>query len=318
MSVLDPALDLDEREQKELHSLADRLSKVSPGLLDDPTWLAAASAYSCRIPVRLREALRLFRSDPGPNGLLRVRGLPAESARPTPMVKDSVERATTVPAAALILCATALGEVVGFRSEKSGAAVQNVVPVPGRERSQSNAGSRTLEMHVENAFHPHRPDLVALSCLRTDHDGIGGLQIASVRAALGRVAREHRRVLAEPRFRTDPPPSFGGAGQAVVHSVLTGADDDPDVRVDFASTRPLDDEAATAMEELRDALCSVRTTVVLAPGDLAIVDNRIALHGRTAFTPRYDGRDRWLQRAFVHLDPRRSRPARTYNGHVLD
>jgi L-asparagine oxygenase len=41
------------------------------------------------------------------------------------------------------------------------------------------------------------------------------------------------------------------------------------------------------------------------------------VHGRVAFTPRYDGYDRWLHRVFVHLDHRRSRPARPANGAVL-
>jgi L-asparagine oxygenase len=36
-----------------------------------------------------------------------------------------------------------------------------------------------------------------------------------------------------------------------------------------------------------------------------------------AFTPRYDGADRWLHRVFVHLDGRRSRPHRPGNGSVL-
>jgi L-asparagine oxygenase len=35
---------------------------------------------------------------------------------------------------------------------------------------------------------------------------------------------------------------------------------------------------------------------------LLIIDNRRAVHGRTAFTPRYDGRDRWLKRAYLVSD----------------
>jgi len=39
--------------------------------------------------------------------------------------------------------------------------------------------------------------------------------------------------------------------------------------------------------------------VVLDDGDLLVIDNDRAVHGRTAFTPRYDGTDRWLRRALV-------------------
>jgi L-asparagine oxygenase len=33
-----------------------------------------------------------------------------------------------------------------------------------------------------------------------------------------------------------------------------------------------------------------------------VVDNDLAVHGRTPFKPRFDGTDRWLQRTFVVAD----------------
>ena len=47
-----------------------------------------------------------------------------------------------------------------------------------------------------------------------------------------------------------------------------------------------------------------RTTprVVLEAGDLLVVDNTVAVHGRSPFVPRFDGTDRWLQRTFVVTD----------------
>lgn len=57
--------------------------------------------------------------------------------------------------------------------------------------------------------------------------------------------------------------------------------------------------------------------LVLRPGELAFVDNRVAVHGRTSFRPRHDGRDRWLHRTFVHLDNRRSAGHRPGGGAVL-
>ncbi|MFF3411774.1 TauD/TfdA family dioxygenase [Streptomyces sp. NPDC002742] len=309
---------LTQQERDELRDLVQDLVDAPPNLLEDPKWIDAARECSCHLPVRLREAVRLFRADPGLGGVLRISGLPTGTVPATPTEKDSVERRTTVPAAALVLCVMGLGEPAAFRPEKHGALVQNVVPVPGRESSQSNAGSQNLKMHVENAFHTMRPDYVALSCLRNDHDGNAGLQVASVRLALREVPEKHQRILREARFRTCAPPSFSGGGNPVVHSVLDGAADDPNVRVDFSSTSPLDDEGAAAMDTLHDALASVRVSLLLAPGDLAVIDNRLVLHGRTAFSPRYDGNDRWLHRSFVHLDPRRTRELRTGGGYVID
>ena len=72
-----------------------------------------------------------------------------------------------------------------------------------------------------------------------------------------------------------------------------------------------------ALDELREAFLTVSASLVLQSGEMAFVDNRIAIHGRTAFVPRYDGCDRWLHRTFVHLDNRRTRGHRAGNGAVL-
>ena len=319
-TTLDGAtMSLTGEERAALQVLARRLSERPPGLVDDHRWLAAARDQSAELPLSIRQRLRRFVRDPGPDALLLLRRLPVEveALPPTPTRAESVERHSTPMASALALIALQLGEPVAFRDEKSGALIQNVVPVAGMESFQGNAGSTMLTAHVENAFHVYRPDFVGLLCLRNDHANVAGLQVASIRRALPLLSRRTRQVLAEPRFRTGAPASFGAVDASSPHPVLTGDRADPDLKVDFVSTRALDDVADAALRHLADTLNDVRRTIVLMPGDLAFVDNRLAAHGRTAFRARYDGRDRWLQRVFVHRDLRRSRPARPGDGYVL-
>jgi hypothetical protein len=57
--------------------------------------------------------------------------------------------------------------------------------------------------------------------------------------------------------------------------------------------------AANALAELHVAVKRATKQVVLADGDLLVIDNDRAVHGRTPFIPRYDGTDRWLKRALV-------------------
>jgi len=312
-------LDLSAAERAEVGALVRRLVRVPPGLVDDPAWLAAARRLSCRLPVRMREALRAFRHDPGRDGVLLVRGLPVDPSTvpPTPAVHGSVQREATGPAAVVTLAGLGLGEIVSFRDEKSGALVQDVLPVPGFEPSQSNAGSVPLQLHVENAFHDHRPDYVGLLCLRADHDGRAGTLVASVRRALPHLSDADRYVLSQDRFVTAAPPSFQGAALTPPHPVLGGTPDDPDVRFDVQATRALDREAGEVLERLAEVMHECAVDLVLRPGDLAVLDNRIVMHGRAGFTPRYDGHDRWLHRVYVSLDNRRNRPARPGNGAVL-
>lgn len=53
---------------------------------------------------------------------------------------------------------------------------------------------------------------------------------------------------------------------------------------------------------MKNAAGQVWNFVRLEPGDLLVVDNRRAIHGRSAFPARYDGFDRWLQRMYVARD----------------
>lgn len=313
------AVVLDAGPRAEIAALAGGLLTAAAGRVDSAEWLREVRGASARLPHELLDAIREFRHDPGPEGVLLIRGLPvAADLPPTPTVPGSVQRTATLGAAAMTAVMLQLGEVIAYRDEKSGALVQDVVPVPGQERLQSNAGSVRLQMHSENAFHRNRPDYVGLLCVREDPTGDARLCVASVRRALPLLSPEARRVLGEERFLTEAPPSFGGADGAPVHAVLRGAPEDPDVLVDFASTRPLDEEAGRAMEELRGAFERTTHALALAAGDLAVVDNRIAVHGRTSFTPRYDGTDRWLHRVYAVADHRRSRVDREAGGSVLN
>ncbi|MFD3416350.1 TauD/TfdA family dioxygenase [Streptomyces decoyicus] len=297
---------------RQLASAADRI--------DDAEWVAAARSAWEELPSAYRRRISSFRRSAGPAGALVLRGLPVDEhdLLDTPTVAGSVQRTTTMPAALLVMTACGLGDPAAFLAEKSGALVQDVVPVPGQEQFQGNAGSVNLMMHNENAFHEHRPDFVMLLCLRPDHEGVAGLSSASIREALPLLSDRVRECLLQPEFSTQPPPSFGSEdGRVSRHAVLTGTPDDPDIQVDFAATIGLTLAAREALTELSDALASVARTVRMRAGDLAIVDNRVCLHGRTAFRPRYDGRDRWVQRTFAVADLRRSRSYRTDDGYVL-
>ncbi len=63
-----------------------------------------------------------------------------------------------------------------------------------------------------------------------------------------------------------------------------------------------DDEAVAALEELRRIIRRRHVGVALAAGDLLVVDNAVSVHGRSPFSARFDGTDRWLQRTFVVSD----------------
>jgi len=58
-------------------------------------------------------------------------------------------------------------------------------------------------------------------------------------------------------------------------------------------------EAVQALEQLRTALRKCREPICIAPGDILLVNNRTALHGRNAIVKEeYGGKTRWLLRTY--------------------
>jgi L-asparagine oxygenase len=80
----------------------------------------------------------------------------------------------------------------------------------------------------------------------------------------------------------------------------------------------MDEDPQRALDLLGETAAQVQTVLRLEPGDLLVIDNNRAVHGRTRFTPRYDGLDRWLLRSFITKDLRRSESARPGDSRIVE
>ena len=105
--------------------------------------------------------------------------------------------------------------------------------------------------------------------------------------------------------RTAPDESYVGGRSTRLGPpvpVLTGGRDELFLTFDADLMTGTDREAQRALQTLAAAVAEHHTGVVLTAGDLLVIDNGLAVHGRTPFRPRFDGADRWLQRTFVVAD----------------
>jgi len=160
-----------------------------------------------------------------------------------------------------------------------------------------------LMFHTEAAFHPHRPRYLLLFCLRGDPKA--KTTIASVHAALPFLESDVVDVLFEPRFRCAVDESYLHGRENVLGppiAVLSGPRDQPAMVFDEDLMVGVDEVAEEALGLLGKALDAHHVSVILEAGDLLVIDNNTVVHGRSPFTPRFDGTDRWLQRAFVVED----------------
>jgi L-asparagine oxygenase len=263
----------------------------------------AAGRAVAELPPSAGSALANFTHDPGSTGAILLRGVPIGPLPPTPPTPRAATGAEMQTPFTLLTVARALGEPVGYLPEQAGDIVQNIVPVQQSATRQVSTSSKVqLMFHTEAAFHPHRPRYLLLLCLRGDPSA--ATTLASIREVAPLIEPTLLDVLFQPRFRTAPDESYLKHPDAprqlgAPMPVLSGDRVKPSMVFDAELMVGIDAEAQRAIGALSEAVARHHTGVVLEPGDLLVIDNHVAVHGRSPFTPRFDGTDRWLQRSFV-------------------
>ncbi|MEU6814629.1 TauD/TfdA family dioxygenase [Streptomyces sp. NPDC046860] len=310
-NLREAAIPLDDAARQSIEREVRRLSRAYAGRsLHDTDLLHAVELAATALPETVCKALLSFRDKGNTGGCLLLTGLPIGPLPPTPDAAESEPAWTDVPVATIsqLLVMSVLGRSISYSDEKSGRLVQDVCPKKGAEERQENSGSVLLELHTEDGFHPTPPHFLSLICLRGDSDGVAATVTSGILDALPLLDADTIAALRRPEFRTRYSTSFVPDDAAEVLTdpmpVLTGPDSCPELRVDFHGTLPLTPAARAALGRLERAMLRSLNGLVLNPGDLVIVDNRHAVHGRSGFTPRYDGHDRWLRRSFAVADLR--------------
>jgi L-asparagine oxygenase len=266
--------------------------------------LALVQNLAASLPESVADSISRFKSRPPHEGVMLFTGLPLGEIPRTPPSPRSAIGKERVSETVLLTVASAFGHAVGYAPEHGGDLVQNIVPVASTADRQVSTSSKVrLEFHTEAAFHPHRPKYLLLLCLRGDP--AAATTVCSVRSAIATLSDEVVSVLREPRFATGVDESYLGYKSEKLGApipAVSGPEGFEAICFDGDLMQGLDSTAADALEQLRSAIDATQLSVVLTAGDLLVVDNDIAVHGRSPFSPRFDGTDRWLQRTFVVTD----------------
>jgi L-asparagine oxygenase len=302
------------------------LECVARDLVKDPdAFVDEAQRRICVLPGSLLDALRAFRRYGSPAGGLLVHGLPVFEVPPTPADPRQAAGTRITAAGLLGIIAAVFGDQYGFRPELNGQIIQDIVPVAGFEDTQQSVSSTAeLYTHVELAFTDDRADHLALFCVRADHERVAGTTLSSIELILPLLSADTIEILGQYRFRTTVDMSFlrGIGSTEPIYAgpirVFSGSAGRPRIRADFAETSGTDGDAQAALDELRRAAEKVAITIRLEPGDLLVIDNHHAFHGRTPFAARWDGQDRWLLRTSTTRDLSRSAARRPGDARVID
>ncbi len=249
---------------------------------------------------------RLFGNE---RGFLLLQNLPIGDIPPTPRCREDMRKDDDSSERLLLQATALLGEPIGYVQESGGSIVNNFFAQQAQARAATADSFDTeLDLHTENAFHAVLPDYLALLCLRQDPAAEAVTYIASVEPILDRLSHEERAFfLSEPyNFLSDYGPREKNQRIDIGRhqSVLYGDPDAPFLRFDPQFMLAASDRAQRLLDKLRGIAWDVAEPIRLARGDLLIIDNRRTAHARSPFSARFDGSDRWMQRAFAICNPR--------------
>lgn len=228
-----------------------------------------------------------------------VTGLPYLGSAPTPTALFAPQSRVRTSEVLNMAAAHTLGTPVGYAPEHAGTLVQDMVPLAAHADQQTSTSSKVLlDFHTEAAFHPALPDFLLLQCLRGDANA--GTLLTTLHDLMGHLPSETVEVLSRPIFwfAVDKSYNLEAGVEVGPYPVLS----DRGLRFDADLTTSNDADGLIALSVLRDLIPRLAATVTLEAGQMLIVDNHQCVHGRTPFTPRFNGTDRWVQRSFVLVD----------------
>lgn len=305
-------IDLSKAEAIEVRELTRGLAGEY-GSTDSETLLGDLPNLVEGLPQRVIEEVRDYMGR-RTSGLAVIGGhlVDEEELGPTPTEqKDPETTAASLPYEVLTtLYGSVLGTVFGWATQQSGHIVNDIIPMASMADQQVGASSKVeLAWHTEDAFHPGRADFIGLLCLRNPTEAPTTVAtLADVESANGGLS---------PTLFTDcviipadDAQAEGAEELGVDNWVGPSLQPVPLVRrsetglewcvdpayMSVASEDPAVHEAVTDFCRTIDEQI---TDVVLRPGEMLLIDNGRAVHGRRPFKPTYSGRDRWLKRVNV-------------------
>lgn len=298
--------------------LKTKLLKLSSPLIHQEQFITQAShIFVDTIPTQFIQTIQSLLKPSAPPVLL-LRGLPIDDKLPdTP--KDGVlpsDKKTFVSEGVLLGIAAILGAPFGFSREKNGALIHMICPESGKEQSQSSIGSKSdLKFHTENAYLDFRPQFIILIGLRADHDQQAQTTFIDARKLLSVLNTQQRDLLKQPFYQCKVGESFQATAESWSRArpILQGDEQTAELllyeiamRVDPNLPVAIQQKANLALQQLYTHLKSDSPLIEshrITPGDVLIINNRAAIHGRTAFTPQvtnsYNTTNRWLERVYI-------------------
>ena len=217
--------------------------------------------------------------------------------------------------AALALLSIADLEVASYASENNGALFVNLVSIPAHGKKEPGELSKksvsAMRGHTDAVAHPlpsealltgksSSPDYVVLICLR---NGDVPTKICSLSQIMGKLSENTIEQLTLNQFTVSPQKTFKSGDVDVLFNVPVLQLNPLAIRFSHSNVYVSgnNNEAENALDELKVAIKESMQEFTLKAGDIALINNRTAIHGRSSPIDEYGGQSRWLLRTYSML-----------------
>lgn len=278
---------------------------------------------SNKVPMDIARSLLEFSHHGSETGFLLFDGFSYDDVANTPDDNNQkIGEKTNLAKIQGILMST-IGELVAYEAEGYGRIFQDIIPMKSMEQQQMSLSSGTeLEIHTEQAFSKLRPDILSLACIRGDPDAF--TYILPVKSIIKNLSHQEIELLRKPLWTTSVDLSFKLYGQEFIDGdvrgsipIISGPEDDPNLVFDQDLMTGITEEAHRMIARIVGIYYTHRIRHALIPGQIIFIDNNRAVHGRSSFSPKYDGIDRFLVRCFATFDYEKSAYARTSGSRMI-
>lgn len=221
-------------------------------------------------------------------------------------------------ASALAVHAFLRNETISYGSENDGALFVNLVPIPGEgkfaDKSKGSMRGHTdaVSFPFNGDFDPNdariapSPDLVTLVSLRNPNAvPTTVMALKDVLTLLSpediiELKKNQYSIVAQATFIPGMQDILGEVHTAIDEPVLKDALPGTMVRYSHNSVGPTEPGGAAqiASDNFEVACNKVATSIVIEPGDVLVVSNRLCLHGRGVVGEEIGGEARWLVRTY--------------------
>jgi L-asparagine oxygenase len=318
-----------EITEDELNILKNLASKIESCPSKNPdTFSNQTKKLSKDLPVRIQIELMNFIENGSENGFLLISGINIHDDIPdTPSNNTFKVGETTILAKIQAIILSFVSEIIAYEAEGYGHIFQDIVPIKKMKMEQTSLGSGTeLEIHTEQAFSKLRPDILSLACLRGDPNAF--TYVLPVQTIIDNLSDKDIELLKQPLWKTGIDLSFKLNNHEFIEGDIRGPFPILDIENQYNNGRyklvfdqdlmfGINEDAQQLIGKIVDIYYQYRMHHNLKPGEIFIIDNRYALHGRSPFRPKYDGKDRFLVRCFSVFDYQYSSYARPSDSRVV-